>query len=113
MMGLRKVIITLWIARAICSTVSAQEMLGTVLGNYSGVNSLQLNPSSMHNSKAYLDINLLSLDFFAENNYLYIDKKDYRFTRFFESTLGITNVIYYMLYPLVNFFVPMIQRLIA
>jgi hypothetical protein len=71
----------------ICPAVFGQEMLGTVLGNYSGVNGIQLNPSSMQNSKTYLDINLLSGDFFVDNNYLYLDKQEYRFTRFFQSTL--------------------------
>jgi CBS domain containing-hemolysin-like protein len=33
--------------------------------------------------------------------------------RFFESTLGITNVIYYMLYPIVQYCVPLIHRLIG
>lgn len=33
--------------------------------------------------------------------------------KFFESTLGITNVIYYMLYPVVHYFVPLIHRMIG
>jgi hypothetical protein len=60
-------------------------MLGTTLGNYSGVNGLQLNPSSMMNSKPYLDINLLALDVFVQNNFLYMDKHEYQFTSFFKS----------------------------
>ena len=74
-------------AAGFCSSVSGQEMLGTVLGNFSGVNGIQLNPSSMQNSKTYLDINFLSADFFVENNYLYLDKQEYRFTRFFQANL--------------------------
>ena len=62
----------------------AQEMLGTTLGNYSGVNSVQLNPSALHNSKTYLDIQLTGLDLFFENNALYMSKSDYRFTNFFK-----------------------------
>jgi hypothetical protein len=63
-----------------------QEMLGTVLGNYSGINSPQLNPSAMSGSKVYLDVNLLGLDLFVQNNYIYIDQKDYRFSHFFQSS---------------------------
>ena len=68
-----------------CLRVTGQEMLGNVLGNYSGVNGIGLNPSSMNHSKAYLDVNLLGGDFFFQNNYLYIDSKDYRFTHFFQT----------------------------
>lgn len=67
------------------SNSSGQEMLGTTLGNYSGINGIQLNPSSMHNNKTYLDIQLVAADFFFQNNYLYISKNDYKFTNFFKS----------------------------
>ncbi len=63
----------------------AQEMLGTTLGNYAGVNSMQLNPSALHNSKSYLDVQLTGLDLFFQNNALYISKSDYRFTNFFKA----------------------------
>lgn len=62
-----------------------QEMFGTTLGNYSGVNGIQLNPSSMAGSKSYLDINLLALDAFLQNNFLYMDKNEYRLSDFFKS----------------------------
>ncbi len=65
--------------------VQGQEMFGTTLGNYSGVNGIQLNPSTMNSSKSYLDINILSGDIFVENNYLYQSRTDYRFNHFFQS----------------------------
>jgi hypothetical protein len=65
--------------------VSGQEMLGAVLGNYSGVYGLQVNPSSMSQSKTWLDVNLLGGDIFFQNNYLYMDSKDYRFMNFFKG----------------------------
>ncbi|MEI7663801.1 MAG: DUF5723 family protein [Bacteroidota bacterium] len=64
---------------------TAQDMLGTTLGNYAGVNSIQLNPSALHNSKSYLDIQLVGLGVFLENNALYMSKNDYRFTNFFKA----------------------------
>lgn len=68
-----------------CAHHSAgQEMFGSTLGNYAGLNSIQLNPSAMHNSKQYLDIHILGGDFFIQNNYLYQSKTDYRFTNFFD-----------------------------
>jgi len=66
-------------------SVSGQEMLGTTLGNYAGINGLQLNPSALHNSKTYLEIQLLGMDVFVQNNYLYMKKSEYRFTNLFKS----------------------------
>lgn len=54
----------------------AQEMFGLVNGNYAGTHGISLNPSSMHNYKTFLDINLLSLGFHLDNNYLYYSKKE-------------------------------------
>jgi len=47
-------------------------MFGLVNGNFAGVNGVMLNPSSMVNSKLYLDINFLTCDIFAHNNYVYV-----------------------------------------
>ena len=63
----------------------SQEMFGATLGNYAGVNGLQLNPSSMLGSKTYLDINLFSVDGFIQNNYLYMDRSDYKVSNFFSA----------------------------
>jgi hypothetical protein len=86
-MNYKHLLFGILLASTAWTRVSGQEMLGTTLGNYSGVNGIQLNPSSMHNSRAYLDINFLSADFFADNNYLYLSKEDYRFSRFFQSNI--------------------------
>ncbi|MCX6248278.1 MAG: DUF5723 family protein [Bacteroidetes bacterium] len=64
-----------------------QEMLGVTLGNYSGVNGLQLNPSSLLSSKSYLSINLLAGDAFIQNNFIYMDKHEYKTTNFLRSGL--------------------------
>jgi len=64
---------------------AAQVMYGAVLGNYAGVNSIQLNPSAMHNSKMYLDVQLMGFDVFLQNNYLYIPAAEYRFSNFFKT----------------------------
>ena len=69
----------------ITSRVHAQEMLGMSVGNYAGINGIELNPSSMHNNKTYLDVQLIASDIFFQNNYLYISKDDYRFSNFFRS----------------------------
>jgi hypothetical protein len=64
---------------------AAQEMLGVTLGNYAGINSAQLNPSAMHSSKQYLDVELFGADGFIQNNLLYQDKSDYSFGHFFQG----------------------------
>jgi hypothetical protein len=64
------------------SPIYGQEMLGATLSNYSGVYGIRLNPSSMTGSKAYLDINLLGMDVFVQNNFIYMDKHEYRLTSF-------------------------------
>jgi hypothetical protein len=76
------VIIIIW---AYGQPATAQEMLGVTLGNYAGINSTQLNPSALHNSKQYLDVQLLGMDVFIQNNYLYQAKEDYSFWNFFKT----------------------------
>jgi len=72
-------------------SATGQEMFGATLGNYSGVYGLQLNPSSMAGSKPYLDINLLGLDVFAQSNFLYMNKNEYRVTGLFKSGLELPS----------------------
>jgi len=56
--------------------VSAQEMIGVVFGNYSGINSAIINPALMTGSKAYINVNIVSSDVFVKNNWAYIPKED-------------------------------------
>lgn len=65
--------------------VRAQSMYGNVLSNYSGINSVQMNPSAMHNSKTWLDVQFLGLGVFLQNNYLYQPRSEYKFAHFFQS----------------------------
>ena len=67
------------------TTARSQEMLGVISGNYAGVNSTLINPSLIHNSKLYLDVNLLTADVFHQNNYLYIARDEYKFINFFKN----------------------------
>jgi len=63
----------------------AQEMFGIVNSNFAGVNGLEINPANTINSKVYLDVNIISLGAFLENNYLYIHKEDYSFLEFLKK----------------------------
>lgn len=67
------------------SSGAAQEMLGLIGSNYSGIHSTLINPSGLSNSKYYLDINFLTLGVSVENNYVYLGKSDYKFSRFLST----------------------------
>lgn len=61
----------------ISSTTAAQERVGMANSNYAGTTGMPLNPSSMVDSKAWLDINLIGVDVFAWNNFVYLGKNDF------------------------------------
>jgi hypothetical protein len=63
----------------------AQEMLGIVNSGYSGITGSVINPAVTVTSPYYLDINIIAGDAFFENNYLYLAKEEYRFSRFFSK----------------------------
>ena len=59
-------------------SLSAQEKIGLTTSNFGGVYSTQLNPASTINSKVFFDFNLIGANIFIENNFLFINKNDYR-----------------------------------
>lgn len=63
----------------------AQEMLGIVNSSYAGITGSVINPAVTVTSPYYIDINIVAGDFFTANNYIYIAKEDYRFSRFFST----------------------------
>jgi hypothetical protein len=78
------------------NTLSSQESLGIVNSSYSGITGSMINPAVAVTSPFYIDINILAIDAFAENNYIYMAKEEYRFKRFFEKnpkfpTHGVDN----------------------
>lgn len=70
---------------ASCFSVKSQEMLGTTIGNYAGINSVQLNPSAMHGSRQWLDIQLVGVDLSLQNNYMYLSKQEFVIWDIFKS----------------------------
>jgi len=76
--------------------MQAQEMLGIVNSSYAGITGTVINPAVTVTSPFYLDINIIAADIFAENNYIYLAKEEYRFRRFLSSnpqypTHGLNN----------------------
>jgi hypothetical protein len=64
---------------SVAITTSAQERVGLANSNYAGTTGMPLNPSSMVDSKAWLDINLVGVDAFAWNNFVYFSKDNFYF----------------------------------
>ena len=56
------------------------ESFGSSSSNYSGVNSVLLNPSAMHSQKTWLSINFSSGDLFLHTDFIYLDKDEFRLT---------------------------------
>lgn len=71
--------------------VMAQERMGISMSNYAGSQGIVLNPSSILNSKLYMDINLLSINLSGQNNYLYIPAKDYSLGHMFRQLKKANN----------------------
>jgi len=65
--------------------IQAQEMLGLTMGNYRGIAGNMINPAGMTTNKVYLDINLVSADFFVRNNFAYLPKEDFTIWDAFKS----------------------------
>jgi len=59
----------------------AQENMGIANSNYAPANTLLLNPSSIVDSKSYLDINIIGASAFAQNNYVYLAKENFLFRK--------------------------------
>jgi hypothetical protein len=55
----------------------AQEEIGYTASNYSGVQGLFLNPAKGCDSKLFLDVNLLGLDVFVHNNFVFYDRENF------------------------------------
>ncbi len=80
---LRKPILALILVMCVILTARAQEMWGIVSSNYAGSNSTLINPSFLVNSKLYQDINIMTGDFFFENNAVNINREDFRLFKLF------------------------------
>lgn len=81
----RPTFIWLFLLISSVTTVRSQEMLGTTLGNYAGINSVQLNPSAMLGSKQWLDIQLVGAGISLQNNYMYLAKEEFVIWDIFKS----------------------------
>jgi hypothetical protein len=59
---------------------NAQDNLGIAGSSRAPVNTLLINPSSIVDSRAFIDINLVGLSAFARNNFMYLPAKGFSLT---------------------------------
>ena len=65
--------------------LKSQEMWGLTTSNFAGSTGALLNPSSIVNSKLYMDINIVTADAFFSNDYAYIHNEDYSLFKFLKK----------------------------
>ncbi|MFK8039077.1 MAG: DUF5723 family protein [Crocinitomicaceae bacterium] len=58
-----------------CNLLNAQEKFGAVHSNYSPTNSVHLNPSSMLDAKTWLDIHVVGLGTYLNNNFAAVQNR--------------------------------------
>lgn len=70
----KKIVLILAIALFGIENITGQEAIGLISGNYSGVNGAMINPSSINFNKSRLDVRIMGLHTFADNNFYYIPR---------------------------------------
>jgi len=84
MMNLKLIFLTLFLLLQF-HFLQAQETAGTGNGIFSGLDALYKNPASVSGTGVYLDFQLFNAGVYFQNNYFYISKDEYKFTRFFDK----------------------------
>lgn len=63
------------------TAANAQERLGIAYDNYSPTQSVFLNPASIVDNGAFLDVNVVGAGVFFDNDLLFLSKNDFKLTR--------------------------------
>jgi hypothetical protein len=69
----------------------AQDQLGIAGSTRSPINTVWNNPSTIVDSRAFIDINLVGVDVFARNNLAYLDGKSFSFSTADEISMPLFN----------------------
>jgi hypothetical protein len=69
----------------------AQDQLGIAGSTRSPINTVWNNPSTIVDSRAFIDFNLVGVDVFARNNLAYLDGKSFSFSTADEITMPLFN----------------------
>jgi hypothetical protein len=84
---MKKYIGILFLFLSSLSLYAQGEMFGSTSSNYSGVNSVVLNPSAMHNQKTWLSVNFIAGDLFLHTDYIYLDKDEFWLTNLLKPNI--------------------------
>ena len=99
----RKLVLPVLFALFLLQGGYAQEMLGIMNSNFTGVVSGILNPANLGNCEQLVNINLLAGDEFISSNYIYIHKKDYGFLKIFKVNIMDPQFLYIYDFPATNY----------
>lgn len=77
MFASRSIMVFLCFLLCIQKSLVAQEEIGYSTSNYSGIQGLFLNPAKGCDSRMFVDVNLLGLDVFVHNNYVYLARDQF------------------------------------
>ncbi|MGE4540881.1 MAG: DUF5723 family protein [Bacteroidales bacterium] len=72
-----KVELTLAVLLFLSIEINAQESPGITQGNFGGSAMARINPANILQSKLYLDVHLMSVGVFGQNNFAYIPHRDF------------------------------------
>lgn len=86
MLVLKNALVLFLLIIAVNLKIVGQEMNGYVHSNYSGITGAQINPTSIVNSKLYFDFNIIGLHVNEDNDFVYLLKDEYKFTRFLSKS---------------------------
>lgn len=77
------------------SMVFSQNTFGTISSNYTPTNSVSLNPSSIANSKTFLDINLVGAGTYTGNNLVFVPDNYFYYLLTNLNSIDLKNDIYF------------------
>lgn len=72
-----KKLVYIWLFLLLCFNAQGQDNLGIAGSTRAPVNTVLTNPSSIVDSRAFIDINLVGFGVFARNNFAYLDGKTF------------------------------------
>ena len=84
---MKKDLLHIFIFFLLSYSTQAQIRIGQINSNYAGVNGIEYNPSFGADSWSNLDINILGLQLFANNDYAYINGDKFNFIDFLSSSV--------------------------
>ncbi|GEO06600.1 hypothetical protein AAE02nite_42640 [Adhaeribacter aerolatus] len=66
----KNLLLTTFVAMAVCGQLKAQQLLGVANSNFAGINGLPMNPASIVDSRLGFQLNLVAFDVNLSNNYM-------------------------------------------